>query len=57
MGRYARRKTLIPRIWLTFVAFCQVFLTPLAAFSITYLFQFSLADEGAALTFDRDMIP
>ena len=57
MGRYARRKTLIPRIWLTFVAFCQVFLTPFIAFSITYLFQISFANEGAAITFDRDMLP
>ncbi|MBL6885108.1 MAG: hypothetical protein ISR21_05370 [Candidatus Poseidoniaceae archaeon] len=57
MGRYARRKTLIPRVWLTIIAFCQVFLTPLAAFLITYFFQFSLADEGAALSFDWDMLP
>jgi len=57
MGRYARRKTLIPRIWLTLVAFCQVFLTPFVAFSITYLFQLSYADQRAAITFDRDMLP
>jgi hypothetical protein len=57
MGRYARRKTLIPRVWLTIIAFCQVFLTPLAAFLITYFFQFSLADESAALSFDWDMLP
>ena len=57
MGRYARRKTLIPRIWLTVVAFCQVFLTPLAAFSITYFFQFSVGDSGASISFDRGMLP
>lgn len=57
MGRHARRKTLIPRIWLTIVAFCQVFLTPFIAFSITYFFQISFADEGAAISFDRDMLP
>lgn len=57
MGRYARRKTLIPRIWLTIVAFCQVFLTPFIAFSITYLFEISFANEGAAINFDKDMLP
>lgn len=57
MGRYARRKKLIPRIWLTFVAFCQVFLTPMVAFSITYLIQLSYANEQASITFDKEMIP
>ncbi|MBT60715.1 MAG: hypothetical protein CMA63_04080 [Euryarchaeota archaeon] len=57
MGRYARRKTLIPRIWLTFVAFCQVFLTPLVAFSITYLIQIHFQDDGFRFSFDYDMIP
>ena len=57
MGRYARRKTLIPRIWLTIVAFCQVFLTPFIAFSITYLFQMSFDNGGAAITTDKDMLP
>ncbi len=57
MGRYARRKTLIPRIWLTIVAFCQVFLTPFVAFSITYLVDFSIFSNGGAVRFDREMIP
>ena len=57
MGRYSRRKTLIPRIWLTIVAFCQVFLTPLAAFSITYFFQFSIGESGASISFDKAMMP
>jgi hypothetical protein len=57
MGRHARRKTLIPRIWLTIVAFCQVFLTPFIAFSITYFIQLSYANEGFSMTFDRDMLP
>ncbi len=57
MGRYARRKTLIPRIWLTIVAFCQVFLTPFVAFSITYLVEFSIFGNGGAIRFDREMIP
>ena len=57
MGRYARRKTLLPRIWLTIVAFCQVFLTPVVAFSITYLVEFSIFGNGGAIRFDREMIP
>ena len=57
MGRYARRKTLIPRIWLTIVAFCQVFLTPFVAFSITYLVEFSTFGNGGTIQFDKEMIP
>jgi hypothetical protein len=57
MGQYRRRKKLIPRIWLTLVAFCQVFLTPLVAFSITYFIQLSYANERASITFDREMLP
>ena len=57
MGQYRRRKTLIPRIWLTFVAFCQVFLTPLVAFSITYFFQLSYSNGQASITFGWKMLP
>lgn len=57
MGRYARRKTLIPRLWLTIVAFCQVFLTPFVAFSITYLVEFSTFGNGGTIRFDKEMIP
>ena len=57
MGQYRRRKKLIPRIWLTLVAFCQVFLTPLVAFSITYFIQLSYENERASITFDREMLP
>ena len=55
MGRYARRKTLIPRIWLTIVAFCQVFLTPFVAFSITYLVEFSTFGNGGTIQFDKEI--
>jgi len=57
MGRYARRKTWIPRIWLTIVAFCQVFLTPLIAFSITYFCQLSFKNDGLSIVFDKEMLP
>lgn len=57
MGRHARRKTLIPRIWLTFVAFCQVFLTPLVAFSITYLIQINYKSENLTFSFRFEMLP
>ena len=45
------------RLWLTGVFFCQVFLTPAAAFSITYLIKFNIADENLSLSYDKEMIP
>ena len=45
------------RIWLTVVALCQVFLTPLVAFSLTYLFRFDFSDENVTMTFDKEMLP
>ena len=45
------------RIWLTVVALCQVFLTPLVAFSLTYLFKFNFSDENVTMSFDREMMP
>lgn len=57
MGRYARRKTLIPRIWLTIVAFCQVFLTPFVAFSITYLLKLSFENEEFKVGLNKEMLP
>jgi hypothetical protein len=57
MGRYVRRKTLIPRIWLTIVAFSQVFLTPFIAFSITYLCQLSFNSDGFSIKLDKEMLP
>ena len=35
-------KNLLPRIWLTIVAIGQIVLTPIAAFTITYLFDFNI---------------
>ncbi len=35
-------KNLLPRIWLTLVAIGQIVLTPIAAFTITYLFDFNI---------------
>jgi len=57
MGRYARRKTLIPRIWLTIVAFSQVFLTPFVAFSITYFFKLSFENEELKAGLNKEMLP
>jgi len=45
------------RIWLTVVALCQVFLTPLVAFSLTYLFKFDFSDENITMSFDKEMMP
>ena len=45
------------RIWLTFVAMCQVFLTPLVAFSLTYLVKFDFSDDNVTMSFDKEMMP
>jgi len=45
------------RIWLTFVALCQVFLTPLVAFSLTYLVKFDFSDDKFSMSFDKEMMP
>jgi hypothetical protein len=39
------------------VVFCQIFLTPLAAFSITYLFEFKFQSENFTMSFQTEMIP
>ena len=57
MGRFSRRKPMSARIWLTVVALCQVFLTPLVAFSLTYLFKFDFSDDNITMTFDKQMMP
>ncbi|MCS5537430.1 MAG: hypothetical protein NZ770_04935 [Candidatus Poseidoniaceae archaeon] len=51
------RSPLIARLWLTGVAVGQVLLTPIAAFSITYLFTFQSTNEGFSLNFESHMIP
>jgi hypothetical protein len=42
---------------LTFVVFCQIFLTPLAAFSITYLLQLDMTGENITIGIQREMLP
>ena len=50
MGRASQRGPLTARIWLTIVVFCQIFLTPMAAFSITYLLQLDMTGETVSYT-------
>ena len=57
MGRYSRRKPMSARIWLTFIAMCQVFLTPLVAFSLTYLIKFDFSNDNFTMSFDKEMMP
>ena len=57
MGRFSRRKPMSARIWLTVVALCQVFLTPLVAFSLTYLLKFDFSDDNITMSFDKEMMP
>ena len=57
MGRANQRGPLTARIWLTFVVFCQIFLTPMAAFSITYLLQLDMTGENITIGIQREMLP
>ena len=57
MAGKVRKKPLSARLWLTIVALCQVFLTPLIAFTLTYLFEFSFFGESINITFQKEMIP
>ena len=57
MGRANHRGPLTARIWLTIVVFCQIFLTPMAAFSITYLLQLDMTGENITIGFQREMLP
>ena len=57
MARAGRKKPFSARLWLTIVALCQVFLTPLVAFTLTYLFDFSFFGESISITFQKEMIP
>ena len=56
MGQ-ANRGPLTARIWLTFVVFCQIFLTPMAAFSITYLLDLNMTGENITIGIQREMLP
>jgi len=57
MGRANHRGPLTARIWLTIVVFCQIFLTPMAAFSITYFLQLDMTGENITIGFQREMLP
>ncbi len=57
MAGKGRKKPFSARLWLTVVALCQVFLTPLIAFTLTYLFEFSFFGESINITFQKEMIP
>ena len=57
MAGKGRKKPLSARLWLTIVALCQVFLTPLIAFTLTYLFEFSFLGETINISFQKEMIP
>ena len=51
------RGSLTARLWLTGVVFGQIILTPMIAFSITYLFNFQSVDGALTLSFEKEMIP
>lgn len=57
VGETVDKGPLTARIWLTVVVFCQIFMTPMAAFSITYLFDFQLQNENFTMRFQTEMIP
>jgi hypothetical protein len=57
MGQVSQRGPLSARIWLTIVVFCQIFLTPMAAFSITYLLQLDMTGENITIGIQREMLP
>lgn len=57
MSEYSDKGPLAARLWLTGLVFCQIFLTPMAAFSITYLIDFQFASENFTMTFQSEMIP
>ena len=57
MAGRGRKKPFSARLWLTVVALCQVFLTPLIAFTLTYLFEFSFFGETINISFQKEMIP
>lgn len=57
MGQVNHRGPLTARIWLTIVVFCQIFLTPMAAFSITYLLDLDMTGENITIGIQREMLP
>ena len=57
MGQAKQRGPLTARIWLTIVVFCQIFLTPMAAFSITYLLDLDMTGENITIGIQKEMLP
>ena len=57
MSAYSDKGPLTARLFLTGLVFCQIFLTPMAAFSITYLVDFEFGSENFTLSFQAEMIP
>ena len=57
MGRNSSKGPLSTRLWLTIIAFAQIFLTPLVAFSMTYLVNFDNSGDSISLSFQLEMIP
>ena len=57
VSEYSDKGPFAARVWLTGLVFCQIFLTPMAAFSITYLIEFEMASENFTMSFQSEMIP
>jgi hypothetical protein len=57
MGRNSSKGPLSTRLWLTIIAFAQIFLTPLVAFSMTYLVNFDNSGDSISLSFQLEMVP
>jgi len=57
MGRNSNKGPLSTRLWLTIIAFAQIFLTPLIAFSMTYLVNFDNSGDSVSLSFQLEMVP
>jgi len=57
VSAYSDKGPLTARLFLTGLVFCQIFLTPMAAFSITYLIDFEFGSENFTLSFQAEMIP
>ena len=57
MARQEGKGPLSARIYLTVVMFAQIFLTPLVAFTLTYLVSVDLTGDGANAELRFDMLP
>ena len=57
MARQEGKGPLSARIYLTVVMFAQIFLTPLVAFTLTYLVSVDLTGDGANAALRFDMLP